>query len=171
MSRAAKSGIWIMLNPVLFPLRGGVIATCSSFFYAPTNCKSAFTEMVSLAVALNWTNYASAQAVALTFKNPCSFASVRASYLIYHILPARSGVMPLPPPPPALSAWPSSTRLSIKLPYVPMAPYFLCVQICPRRLLLLPLVIHCSFFFLPYFSGCFDAYVVIYTGERVTGKT
>lgn len=146
MSRAAKSGIWIKLNPVWFPLHGGVIATCFSFFYAPTNCKSAFTGMVSLAVALNWKNYVSAQAVALTFKNPCSFASVCASYLIYHTLPALSGVMP-PSSPSALSAWPSSMRFSIKLPYVPMAPYFLCVQICPRGLLLLPLVIHCSFFF------------------------
>lgn len=139
-----------MLNPVLFPLHGVVIATRSSSFYTPTNCKSTFTGMVSLAVALNWKNYFSAQAVAFTFKNPCSFASVRASSLVYHASPCicwtvntkwcDSTTISLSAP----SAWP---RFSIKIPYVPMVPYILSVQIHPGGLLLLPLVIHRPFFF------------------------
>lgn len=44
MPRAAKSGSWIMLNPILFSLHGGGIDACSSFFYRLTNCKSSFTE-------------------------------------------------------------------------------------------------------------------------------
>lgn len=142
-----------MLNPLLFPLQGSVIATCSSSFYTLTNCKSAFTGAVSLAVALSWKNYFSAQAVALTFKNACGFASVPASNLLYHASPCACRTastkwcggtsISLSVP----SAWPSSARFSVNLPYVPMAPYIPCVQIHPRGLLLLLLVIRCSFFF------------------------
>lgn len=49
------------------------------------------------------------------------------------------------------SAWPSSMKFSVKLPYVAMAPYVLCVQMHPRGLLLLLLVIHCSLIFPPLY--------------------
>lgn len=143
-----------MLNPVLFPLQDGVIATCFSSFCTPTNCKSAFTLMVSLSVVLNWKNYFSAQAVALNSKNLGSFAFVCASKLIYDAFPCSCQVastkrcggttISLFAP----SSWPSSTRISIKLAYVLTVPYILHVQIFPRGLPLLLLVI-CGSFFTP----------------------
>lgn len=162
-----------MLNPVLFPLHGGVSATCSFSFYPPTNYKSAFTGMVSLAVALNWKKDFFAQAVAFTFKNPCSFASIHASNLIYHALPCicqtastmwcGGTTISLS----AASACPSSMTFSIKLPYVPMAPYILHIQIHPRGLLLLLLVIHCSFF--SFFSHVFLV-VLMLVWKSILGK-
>lgn len=67
-----------MLNPVLFPLQGGVIATCSSSFYTPTNCKSALKGMVSLAVALYWLFFCSSCCI---LKNPVQL------YLCLHLQP------------------------------------------------------------------------------------
>jgi len=146
-----------MLNPVLFPLHGGVIAMFSSSFYTPTICKSVFTGMVSLALALNWKKYFSAQSVAFSFKNLWNFASVHTSNLVCHASPCAyqtastkwcdGTTSSLSAP----SAWPSSTRFSTKLLRVSMAPYILHVQIHPRGVLLLLLVIHCLFFSLVFF--------------------
>lgn len=103
MPRAAKSGSWIMLNPILFPFHGGRIDACSSFFYRLTNCKSSFTGKPSLAAVLNWEEYISCLSCCIQFQLPRQFCRLPffQSHLQYPLvpagLPALSGVAALLP--------------------------------------------------------------------------
>lgn len=174
---AAKSGSWIILNAILFPLHGVGIDACSSFFYRLTNCKSSFTGKPSLAAVLNWEEY--------IFCLSCCIQFQLNTVLLSSILPVPFAI-------PLGACWAASTqrcgsivaflflfflaviyKLSFNLLFSKVscpAPCLSPYQRTTTAVITDSLLILCVFLFFS-FSVCFDAFVVVYSKERVTGKT